>query len=77
MFWTGCCYVKKRFMYFLRDLSYSSSVSLVCLLGHKIFTQPDAYCHTNYCPNTRVDYYFMEKISILSSLLKSNYYSSA
>ena len=24
------------------------------LLGHKIFTQPESYCPTNYCLNTMV-----------------------
>jgi len=63
-------------MYFLRDLSYSSSILLVCLLGHKIFTQPGTYYLIDYCPNTRVDYHFTEKIPTLSSLLESNYYFS-
>jgi len=26
----------------------------LCLLGHKIFTQPDTYCPTDYCPNNMV-----------------------
>jgi len=43
----------------------------------KIFTQPGAYYHTDYCPNARVDYHFTEKIPTLSSLLRSDYYSSA
>jgi len=67
----------KRFVYCLRGLLYSSPVSLVCLLGHKIFTHPGAYCCTDYCPNIRVDYHFTEKIPTLSSLLESDYYSSA
>jgi len=27
---------------------------LLHLLGRKIFTQPDAYCLTDYCPNNMV-----------------------
>jgi len=27
---------------------------MLCLLGHKIFTQLDTYCPTYYCPNAKV-----------------------
>jgi len=70
-----CICVKKKCFYWgciMFFLSY-----FVCLLGHKIFTQPGIYCLTDYCPNTRVDYHFTEKIPTLSSLLESDYYSSA
>ena len=66
---------KKKKLYFLKDSLYSSPILLVHLLGYKIFTQPDAYCLIDYCPNTRVDYHFMEEIPTVGSLLKSNYYS--
>jgi len=65
----GRVVVKKVLCIFLRNSLCSLPVSLLCLLGHKIFTQPGAYCCTDYCSNTRVDYHFTEKIPTLSSLL--------
>jgi len=82
MFWTDemTCFVKKkRKGYILLEgysLSSSKGSQYVCW-GTQVFSQPGAYCHTDYCTNTRVDYYFTEKIPTLIVFLRMQQYSSA
>ena len=75
----------KRFVLFQRhydvflEKSNESLISLItlCLLGYKIFTQPESYCPTCYCPNTIVILSLQERISNLNAFLRMQHYSSA
>jgi len=53
MFWMGeMVYKKKGFVFLEGDSSSSSEGSQYVCWGTQIFSQPGAYCLTDYCPNS-------------------------
>ena len=62
----GC--VGKVYLLWVLLTSISSADYLtdyLCLLGHKVFIQPGAYCSTNYCPNDMVKQSPLRRESLL------------